>query len=68
MSGWTEIDRGHLALADVHCDTCGQRIARKAWVAEVAGCEMRFCSEKCAGLMETYYLPRHGLPSRLTKK
>jgi hypothetical protein len=64
MGEWRPLDKGHLGLQQVFCDTCGQMIPRLAWHESVAGHEMRFCQERCAALMHSYYLPRHGPPTR----
>jgi hypothetical protein len=64
MGGWRSVERGHLSLQQVFCDTCGQMIPRLAWHEPVAGHEMRFCGQRCAALMASYYLPRYGLPRR----
>ena len=38
------------------CECCGQIVARRLWVAEVAGEERRFCTPECEELYRTYVL------------
>jgi hypothetical protein len=64
MGEWRRLEKGHLNLREFYCDTCGQWLPRLTWHEVVAGHSMRFCSPQCVALMETYVIPRHGLPAR----
>jgi hypothetical protein len=40
------------------CQCCGQVVAKRRWVAEVEGEELRFCGPACEELYRAYVLPR----------
>jgi ribosomal protein L24E len=40
------------------CDCCGQVVAKRLWVAEVEGEQLRFCSERCEELYRTHVVPQ----------
>ncbi len=42
------------------CDSCGQVVAKRLWIAEVGGRGQRFCSPDCEELFRQYVLPRRG--------
>jgi hypothetical protein len=40
------------------CDCCGQVVAKRLWVVEVAGQERRFCGPECERLYRDYVVSR----------
>ena len=40
------------------CDCCGQVVAKRLWVVDVAGQERRFCSPECEELYRRYVVTR----------
>jgi hypothetical protein len=56
--------RGHadnyLQQENVHCETCGKMIPRRAWVVVEAEGELLFCGPNCDRLYREYWLPRYG--------
>jgi hypothetical protein len=40
------------------CDCCGQVVAKRLWVVEVAGKERRFCGPECERLYRDYVVSR----------
>ena len=40
------------------CDCCGQVVAKRLWVVEVAGEERRFCGPECEDLYRDYVVAR----------
>jgi hypothetical protein len=40
------------------CDCCGQVVAKRLWVVEVAGEARRFCSPECEELYRDYVVKR----------
>jgi hypothetical protein len=40
------------------CDCCGQVVAKRIWVVELEGEDMRFCSPVCEELYRSYVLPK----------
>ena len=40
------------------CDCCGQVVAKRMWVVDVAGQERRFCSPECEELYRRYVVTR----------
>ena len=40
------------------CDCCGQVVAKRLWVVEVAGEERRFCGPECEELYRDYVVAR----------
>jgi hypothetical protein len=40
------------------CDCCGQVVAKRLWVVEVAGQARRFCSPECEELYRDYVVKR----------
>ena len=40
------------------CDCCGQVVAKRLWVVEVAGRERRFCGPACEALYRDYVAVR----------
>ena len=42
------------------CDCCGQVVAKRLWVIEVAGAERRFCGPDCETLYRDYVVARKG--------
>jgi len=42
------------------CDCCGQVVASRLWVVEVAEEERRFCGPDCEQLYRDYVVPRSG--------
>ena len=40
------------------CDCCGQVVAKRLWVVDVAGQERRFCGPECEELYRDYVVAR----------
>ena len=40
------------------CDCCGQVVAKRLWIVEVAGVERRFCAPECEDLYRDYVVGR----------
>jgi hypothetical protein len=40
------------------CDCCGQVVAKRLWIVDVAGEERRFCSPECEQLYRDYVVSR----------
>lgn len=57
--GWHEVAPDWRRAAEAHCELCGRLLARRRWVAEVAGAARAFCDPDCAELYRTYWLPRY---------
>jgi hypothetical protein len=58
MGHWEEIKTQVWDMVVTPCDTCGQVVARRLWVAEVDGEQHRFCSTTCEELYRSYVVPR----------
>jgi hypothetical protein len=54
---WREIRVPVWETNVVPCDCCGQVVARRLWIVELAGHERRFCGPDCEELYRTYVLP-----------
>jgi hypothetical protein len=56
MGSWEPIVTQVWETSVTPCECCGQIVARRLWVAEVAGEERRFCTPECEELYRTYVL------------
>jgi hypothetical protein len=55
---WRVLTRQVWETAVTPCDCCGQVVAKRLWVVEVAGEERRFCSPECEQLYRDYVVAR----------
>ncbi|HZR93983.1 MAG TPA: hypothetical protein VFA44_16420 [Gaiellaceae bacterium] len=55
---WRELSPQVWETVVTPCDCCGQVVARRLWVVEVAGDERRFCSPECEALYRDYVVAR----------
>ena len=62
MGHWEPITTQVWDTVITPCDCCGQVVARRLWVAAVAGEEHRFCSERCEELYRTHVVPQREAP------
>ena len=58
MARWEPIVSQIWDTVTTPCDCCGQVVASRQWVAEVADEERRFCGPKCEELFRSYVLPQ----------
>jgi hypothetical protein len=55
---WEPIERQVWDTIVTPCDCCGQVVATRLWVVEVAGERKRFCEPACEDLYRRHVLPR----------
>jgi hypothetical protein len=58
LGHWEEIKTQVWDTVVTPCDTCGQVVARRLWVADVDGERHRFCSTTCEELYRSYVVGR----------
>jgi hypothetical protein len=58
MGRWVQLSPEIWDTVVTPCDCCGQVVARQLWIADVDGCERRFCSTRCEELFRTYVVAR----------
>ena len=57
---WIELERRWHDTGVTNCDLCGRLIPRRVWVVDVAGRQVRFCSQGCEQIYREYWLPKYG--------